>query len=298
MKKLRIAVALLLAAMICCVAGFAHPGKTDANGGHWDRSTGTYHYHHGYPAHQHTNGICPYDFDDQTGANSGSSSGTSNSYNSSSYTRPSKQDTGGFEGEQTTTELDKKGNIVRTVLNLALGGFPVWISLWAAVDSALDTRRHTRKLKAAEEAQALARKQQEEEAERKRQEEKERLQIERDGFLLAYEGKSLNELIPPPKGCYIGKLALPYGPGAGEWGEYTAYITPKGQAFHSRPICGSAHGMSVNLALARKGRVPCARCCKSLPTLVWYDEQRKLYDESIKLFGYSIFRSDDPNPDE
>ena len=38
-----------------------HPGRTDENGGHYDRSTGEYHYHHGYPAHQHENGICPYD---------------------------------------------------------------------------------------------------------------------------------------------------------------------------------------------------------------------------------------------
>ncbi|MGN1418496.1 MAG: YHYH domain-containing protein [Acutalibacteraceae bacterium] len=42
----------------------AHPGRTDGNGGHYDRDTGKYHYHHGYPAHQHTNGICPYDYDD------------------------------------------------------------------------------------------------------------------------------------------------------------------------------------------------------------------------------------------
>ena len=51
----------------------AHSGKTDSNGGHFDRSTGEYHYHHGYSAHQHTNGKCPYDFDDKTGENSGSS---------------------------------------------------------------------------------------------------------------------------------------------------------------------------------------------------------------------------------
>ena len=38
-----------------------HSGRTDANGGHYDRSTGEYHYHHGYPAHQHENGICPYE---------------------------------------------------------------------------------------------------------------------------------------------------------------------------------------------------------------------------------------------
>lgn len=51
----------------------AHSGGTDSNGGHYDRSTGKYHYHHGYPAHQHTNGICPYDFDDQTRESSGAS---------------------------------------------------------------------------------------------------------------------------------------------------------------------------------------------------------------------------------
>lgn len=43
-----------------CVAVFAHPGKTDSGGGHFDRSSGEYHYHHGYPAHQHENGTCPY----------------------------------------------------------------------------------------------------------------------------------------------------------------------------------------------------------------------------------------------
>ena len=38
-----------------------HSGRTDSNGGHWDYSTGEYHYHHGFPAHQHPNGVCPYD---------------------------------------------------------------------------------------------------------------------------------------------------------------------------------------------------------------------------------------------
>ena len=45
---------------------YAHPGRTDGNGGHFDRDSGEYHYHHGYPAHSHTNGECPYDFDDKT----------------------------------------------------------------------------------------------------------------------------------------------------------------------------------------------------------------------------------------
>ena len=51
----------------------AHGGRTDSNGGHYDRSTGEYHYHHGYPAHDHPGGICPYDYDDQTDHSGGTS---------------------------------------------------------------------------------------------------------------------------------------------------------------------------------------------------------------------------------
>lgn len=71
--------------LCCCLfllfpfSASAHPGRTDANGGHYDSSTGEYHYHHGYPAHQHTNGVCPYDFDNKTGQNSGSSSSSKSS---------------------------------------------------------------------------------------------------------------------------------------------------------------------------------------------------------------------------
>lgn len=43
----------------------AHSGRTDSQGGHRDNKNksglGSYHYHHGYPAHLHTNGVCPYE---------------------------------------------------------------------------------------------------------------------------------------------------------------------------------------------------------------------------------------------
>lgn len=56
-------IALCIAPICCAVAIITplHSGKTDGNGGHYDHSTGEYHYHHGYPAHQHPNGVCPYD---------------------------------------------------------------------------------------------------------------------------------------------------------------------------------------------------------------------------------------------
>lgn len=51
---------LVLAAVLCLGSASAHPGRTDANGGHHVTATGEYHYHHGYPAHQHPGGVCPY----------------------------------------------------------------------------------------------------------------------------------------------------------------------------------------------------------------------------------------------
>ena len=59
MKKWEWAV-LVLAVTLCIGSASAHPGRTDANGGHHVTATGEYHYHHGYPAHQHPGGVCPY----------------------------------------------------------------------------------------------------------------------------------------------------------------------------------------------------------------------------------------------
>jgi hypothetical protein len=38
----------------------AHSGRTDSEGGHYNHFENEYHYHHGYPAHDHPNGECPY----------------------------------------------------------------------------------------------------------------------------------------------------------------------------------------------------------------------------------------------
>jgi hypothetical protein len=54
------------------LVAYAHPGRTDGSGGHYNRSTGEYHYHHGYSAHDHYDMDkdgdvdCPYDFNDKT----------------------------------------------------------------------------------------------------------------------------------------------------------------------------------------------------------------------------------------
>lgn len=54
------------------VSTVAHSGKIDGAGGHYDRDSGDYHYHHGYSAHEHSDmdgdGVkdCPYNFNDKT----------------------------------------------------------------------------------------------------------------------------------------------------------------------------------------------------------------------------------------
>lgn len=75
-----ILLALSTILILClCIPTSAHSGKTDAAGGHYDSSTGEYHYHHGYPAHQHENGDCPYGFKDMTDHNSNSGSHSNSS---------------------------------------------------------------------------------------------------------------------------------------------------------------------------------------------------------------------------
>lgn len=59
-KRFFTLVCLVLCAFTLAVISFAHPGGTDGSGGHYNHDTGEYHYHHGYPEHQHPDGVCPY----------------------------------------------------------------------------------------------------------------------------------------------------------------------------------------------------------------------------------------------
>lgn len=93
MRLIKLLVCIVFCASLSVIA-FAHSGGTDSSGGHTDKSTGEYHYHHGYPAHKHTDlngdGIldCPYEFDDKSG-----SSGTGGTSTSTNPTKPSTKPT-------------------------------------------------------------------------------------------------------------------------------------------------------------------------------------------------------------
>lgn len=112
---------IILLVAIClfyCLAitVYAHPGRTDSQGGHYDQGTGEYHYHHGYPAHDHYDmdgdGAldCPYNFEDKTGNNSAGISDNNSGYEN--YTHPIQEDMGENGGNRKpsgTQALTEKG---------------------------------------------------------------------------------------------------------------------------------------------------------------------------------------------
>lgn len=65
-KKLSIFLPTLFFLLLISITVFAHPGRLDSNGGHWNHDTGEYHYHNG--AHSSNNGSNydsnDYDYDD------------------------------------------------------------------------------------------------------------------------------------------------------------------------------------------------------------------------------------------
>lgn len=128
MKKL---VVILLVVGMMIGPAFAHPGSTDYKGGHTDRSTGEYHYHHGYSAHDHVDGVCPYDFDDRTGENSGSSSAISSTTESKSVNH----------GPQDSF-IAKAGDVILWILRgsfaIVAFGWPLGIFAWLGVSSIIE----------------------------------------------------------------------------------------------------------------------------------------------------------------
>lgn len=87
--------------MSISISVLAHSGRTDGAGGHYDHSTDEYHYHHGYPAHQHKNGMCPYSFDDNADSRNNASSNKRKTTKSTS----SESDENWFSQHTTVTSI-------------------------------------------------------------------------------------------------------------------------------------------------------------------------------------------------
>lgn len=98
----------------------AHSGRTDANGGHKDNKNksglGSYHYHcGGYPAHLHTNGVCPYKSSSTGTSNTQSSSKSSSTSHPISTNSSNQSSSSSSKTTQTTTTYTKSTEENKTV---------------------------------------------------------------------------------------------------------------------------------------------------------------------------------------
>lgn len=275
-SRLARCICLSLALVLCTVFVAAHSGGTDSKGGHYNHSTGEYHYHHGYPAHQHTGGVCPYDFDNETGQSNGSSGVNGNLNGKSSVSNITSNASFTFGQHSDISNDDDSVWLLFLIAVFVLS--PVFSAIYDYRAKKKRNAEIAEAIKATEFA-ALQRSC------------KEKLDRERAEFLRTYQGHRLSDVVPPPNvDDHIGPDGLPCGDGAGRWGtDYTVYVTYRGKVYHRHPVCGTACGTPTNITQAY-GLRPCSRCCKSTPpNLTWYYEQQRLLQKSQQLFGRSIF---------
>lgn len=209
----------------------AHSGRTDANGGHYDSATGQYHYHHGYSAHYHTDGICPYDFDDKTGSSNGSSSSST-----------------GTTSESSSSSI--KSTSSHPLLNV-LGALFILFAPSILIGSLIEKISDKKK----EKERILA------ELERKRHFEEEKMY-----YSNLYQNKSISELANIPSNIEFDEIDLPISvDNSGlKWGkEFTVFVSKNGRCYHRKPrCCGVQNTMHIfNAVKSRK--IGCSKCVRA-----------------------------------
>lgn len=136
MKFRKLSFFILVLLILVSATVYAHPGRTDGNGGHTNHSTGEYHYHHGYSEHQHYDmdgdGIadCLYNFKDNTAhkessSSSSSSPGSSPSSLTDEYNRleehQSEETKNTVSTEDGKKKEEKKEYTVKKIVGIILG---------------------------------------------------------------------------------------------------------------------------------------------------------------------------------
>ncbi len=264
MKKKMCCFALTL--LLLAAPASAHSGRSDSSGGHYDRATGEYHYHHGYPAHQHENGICPYDFDDRTGENSGGSGSGSSATDSGGGAKSASPDA--VTNDSSRFPIPISAIVVGSVIV-----FFVLLSLFATIPERMQTRKYQQQWKA-----------------RRNERRKELLDL--------YGGKTKQEIASEcgmPDGIEIGPDGLPKETSADGWGDsLTFYVSPSGQAYHQRPTCTRSADIPIHAANLEY-RSPCHRCFPCVPDMDWYWRYRSILNEleryEIKVSDYTADES-------
>lgn len=262
----------ILVAIMLSVPASAHPGRTDANGGHTDHSTGEYHYHHGYPAHDHYDMDgdgdldCPYNFDDKTGENSGGtgSGASSNNLHSTS---------GNSSSKDTSIKNDTDGTGIHPIAIIGVSAVVLY-ALYALIRAYVEDRIKERELR------------------------------NKNAAILRNLGC---EDIEVPKNVILlenGTPALGNISDSKPFGTYTVYITRKGTRFHASPNC-SRGGNVCHIWNLPKGMLPCKNCASCLESISrvpeWYlmiKEKRAIRKTSVVNSEQKIQRLDVDSKEE
>lgn len=260
MQKKLLSFFLFLPLLVCAFSApiSAHPGGTDANGGHIDHSTGEYHYHHGYPAHQHDGGQCPYDFDDKTGQASGLNSG------SNAGVKPVTKSAGVEQNNFVDDDTQSSAYQDDTEKPHTKKNYGYYFILGGAVFLAYKGWNYKKK-------------QEEEREEKKRVE-----AVRKENWLAKYAGKDIAKLAKMPEDAYFVE-GLPATRGKTKYGNYTVYVAPTGKCFHQLSTCGGARNLICSNYALNYNRLPCKKCVKGIPEIQWYKDYMKILSEKKEL---------------
>lgn len=255
-KQILLIVALVLSLSATAIA---HPGRTDSEGGHHVGGTSEYHYHHGYEAHQHTGGICPYDFDDKTGENSGSSSSGSSTANPDWSPSFSAQ-------EKKTSSLGD--TLVFIFLEAPILLFGVWYLCWTAwgLFKILILEPISEAKKEKENARIR----------------EEQLRAEYQQIHSLYSGKTKIEIAKScgmPDGFYVDENNHVHEQGCNDTPDRCiVYVASKGSVYHRNSRCCQRYLTPVNIVQVRHLNT-CRYCAPDRFDLQWYDS----YLEVLRL---------------
>lgn len=268
MKKTFSIFAVLLLIMMCCLPllAYAHPGRTDGNGGHTDRDTGEYHYHHGYSAHDHWDmdgdGIkdCPYNFDDKT---SHKNSGTSNSISSSL----------GQKNDPDTPIDDKEGetkvpSFIYWIIGILILVIIAMFQIIRRKDETIANNERTFKSREKDEEAKI----------------KEEITSLHNALVAKYGEDYLYEISGAQEGDFIGEDGYPHSSAAltnAFADNYTFYLGGYSQnsnsKYHHRSCRYANSSFPINAMYLQNRRRywPCMLCPCRLPDSSWVDKYKK-----------------------
>lgn len=315
----RFFVMLLCLLLFCsvCIPVSAHKGKTDGSGGHKDRSTGDYHYHHGYPAHDHYDMDgdgkidCPYDFDDQTNHQIGNSSYRESSDHSTFFTEktiptnPPTETAAIAESELTKKEEAKIVPVWCFLPLIAIILFQ-WVSIRQKKDDINYWRSKNQKDKEiiTNEYEAKLKQQKHEHdvhiaasgslesirsriVSAKNEYENVRLQLSKEQKLLIDARAERRCLKIAPLDISFSEDGMPiYWKHNYEkpYGDYTVYMSPKSQVYHTKQFCTSYHPKTEHIFNVIDLARPCKKCAEGYFDFTTVPDWYRTSNEQISIF--------------